>query len=90
MEGMQQIGRLAMRAEGSLWNAYYAMTDTMDEALFLGSIRLAAISDNPTRKQAFMDMMRDMVSEILTGIAGTAPAWAGPVEAPESERGGTS
>ena len=31
----QQVGRLAMRVEGNYWVAYYALTDTMDEALDL-------------------------------------------------------
>ena len=38
----REIGRLALRAEGEWWNAYYAMPDTMDRAIHLGSIRLSA------------------------------------------------
>jgi hypothetical protein len=83
-----QIGRLAMRAEGTLWNAYYALKETMDDAIFLGSIRLAAVRDNPERKQVFMDLMRATVSDILEAETGHRPSWSGPETAPEHERGG--
>jgi F0F1-type ATP synthase membrane subunit a len=88
MPDQKQIGRLAMRAEGSLWNAYYAMHDTMTGAIFLGSIRLASVVDNPARKQAFMDMMRDAVGDTLKEVTGTSPTWGGAAPAPEHERGG--
>jgi hypothetical protein len=29
---LQKIGRLALRVEGTMWCAYYAMPDTMDGA----------------------------------------------------------
>jgi len=86
-----KIGRLAMRAEGDNWNAYYAMPDTMDGAIFLGSIRLAAVSSlHPERKQAFMDMMRDLVADLIEETSGVRPTWGGPETAPEHERSGTA
>ena len=88
MENMQQIGRLAMRQEGKNWNAYYAMPDSMDEPVFLGSIRMGAITDDPERKQAFMTMMRDVVSDIIEAKTGVRPTWGGPTAAPEHERAG--
>jgi hypothetical protein len=45
-----QIGRLAMRHEGNMWNAYYAMVGTMEGAIPLGSIAMAAIESNEKRK----------------------------------------
>ena len=90
MENMQQIGRLAMRHEGEKWNAYYALPDSMEEPIFLGSIRMGAIADNPERKQAFMQMMRDVVSDIIEAKTGVRPTWGGPTAAPEHEKAGAA
>lgn len=87
---MEKIGRLAMRHEGQQWNAYYALADTMNGAIFLGSITMAAIAENPARKQAFMNMMRDVVSDILEERLGVRLEWGGPQAAPEHERSGHS
>ena len=88
MDNMQQIGRLAMRQEGQNWNAYYALPDSMADPIFLGSIRMGAITDNPERKQAFMQMMREIVSDIIEAETGVRPPWGGPTTAPEHERAG--
>lgn len=88
MENMQQIGRLAMRHEGGNWSAYYALPSSMEEPIFLGSIRMGAITNNPELKQAFMDMMRDVVSDIIEAKTGVRPTWGGPTAAPEHERAG--
>jgi len=89
MTGKQQVGRLAMRVEGDLWVAYYALPDTMKDALFLGSIRMAFVQDFGN-KQIFMALMRDAVSAILKGAVGADAEWPNPegVPAPEHERGG--
>lgn len=87
-EHKQQIGRLALRQEGGNWNAYYALTDTMNDAVYLGSIRMAAVTGHPERKQLFMEMMRDIVSDIIEKETGTRPTWGGPKSAPEHERAG--
>lgn len=86
--GHQQVGRLAMRQEGGNWVAYYAEPGSMKEAIFLGSIRMGAITTNPARQQAFMDMMRDIVSDIIEEATGIRPVWGGPARAPEHERSG--
>ncbi|MGB0412129.1 MAG: hypothetical protein ACPGFA_11115 [Pikeienuella sp.] len=88
----QQIGRLAMREEGSLWVAYYALPDTMKDALFLGSIRMAFVTDNWQAKELFMSLMRDAVSDIIKDKTGVTPDWPHPggVPAPEHERGGNA
>lgn len=88
MDNMQQIGRLAMRQEGQNWNAYYALPDSMAGALFLGSIHVGAISDNPERKQAFTQMMRGIISDIIEAKTGVRPTWGGPTAAPEHEKAG--
>lgn len=90
MDSMQQIGRLAMRCEGENWNAYYALPDSMEVPIFLGSIRIGAIADNPERKRAFMQMMREIVSDIIESEIGVRPTWGGPTAAPEHERSGSA
>ena len=87
-DNMQQIGRLAMRHEGQNWNAYYALPDSMVEPIFLGSIHMGAIVENTERKEAFMLMMRDIVSDIIEAETGIRPTWGGPTAAPEHERAG--
>jgi hypothetical protein len=83
----QQIGRLALRHEGEWWNAYYAMPNTMNDAILLGSIRMAAVPDE-RRKKSFMDLMRTVVSDIIEQKAGIRPSWGGEHRAPEHERAG--
>lgn len=84
-----QIGRLAFRAEGSMWVAYYALPGTMEGALLLGSISMQLVRDS-ARKQAFMDLMRSAMTEMLTSVAGRRPEWNDPVTAPEHEMGGSA
>jgi hypothetical protein len=83
------IGRLAMRREGTLWVAYYAAPDSMDKAIFLGSIRLRFVEDK-ARKDAFMAMMQDAVADLIEEQSGSRPDWAGAHPAPERERGGSA
>ena len=85
-----QIGRLALRQEGDNWNAYYALPDTMAGAIRLGSIRMGAVALNETRKQAFMDLMREVVADIIEEETGIRPQWGGPERAPERERSGSA
>lgn len=85
---LRQIGRLAMRLEGDNWVAYYALPDTMADPIFLGSISHGAVAQNPDRKQAFMIMMRDIVSDIIETETGVRPIWDEPILAPEHERSG--
>ena len=84
----QEIGRLAMRHEGDLWVARYALRDTMEDAVFLGSIAMAGITSNPERKSGFMDMMKEMVADIIEDRIGERPDWNGERKAPEHERAG--
>ena len=91
VDKLEQIGRLSMRQEGGFWVAYYAMPETMDGAIFLGSISMGAISGhNGHRKANFMDMMRDIVSEIIEDKTGIKPEWGGETTAPEHERAGNA
>lgn len=85
-----QVGRLAMRQEGENWSAYYALPDSMEDPIFLGSIRLAAVANDAARKETFMAMMRDIVSDLIHEATGVRPIWGGPTSAPEHERAGTA
>lgn len=87
MNEQVQIGRLAMRQEGRFWVAYYAHPKTMELAEELGRIAMAAIVDHPERKDAFMQLMREAVGDIIQGIAGARPIWRDPTPAPDRDRG---
>ena len=89
-EPMEKIGRLAMRQEGGNWVAYYAMPETMEKAICLGSIKMNIIIGHPERKATFMDLMRDCVADIIEDIVGTRPTMPGPVPAPEHEKSGSA
>lgn len=88
MNKQEMIGRLAMRHEGDLWVAYYALTDTMEGAVLLGSIKMALVVENTKCKDAFMSLMRECVSDMLEEKLGTRPTWQGAHAAPEHERSG--
>ena len=85
---MRKTGRLAMREEGTLWVAYYALPTTMEGALFLGSIRMRFVQ-SPERKYKFIALMREAVGDIFEEDWGIRPEWPdGEQPAPEHERGG--
>jgi hypothetical protein len=87
----QKIGRLAMCHEGKWWNAYYAMTGTMDGALHIGSIAMRFVVENPERKEAFMGLMRAAISDLIFEQTSQRPTWPEGVQAaPEHERAGHS
>ena len=89
--GQRAIGRLAMRREGMFWNAYYALPDTMDRAILLGSIAINLVENNVERKDTFMLIMRDAVTEIVKQTSGKDLVWPDePQDAPPHERAGHS
>lgn len=94
MKKKEQIGRLAMRHEGQWWNAYYAMPDTMEGAIPLGSIAMAFVKGGERqleRKDRFLAFMRECVGDILEERVGARPEWPdSPQPAPEHERSGHS
>ena len=81
-------GRLAFRVEGDMWNAYFARLDTMEGAIFMGSIPLGFVSENEDRKQAFMELMKGCFDDAVEGKLGVRPTWSDPAQAPEHERSG--
>jgi hypothetical protein len=86
-QNKHQIGRVALREEGDRWNAYYATPDSMEDAILLASIRISAVQ-NPDRKQAFMDLVRNIVADTIEEATGQRPIWNEPQVAPEHERAG--
>ena len=83
-----EIGRLAFRVEGDNWQAYYALPDTMLDAIPLASIRMALVMSQE-RKDAFIALMRECVGDIIEAETGHRPVWPEPPHrAPEHERSG--
>jgi hypothetical protein len=83
--------RLALREEGTMWNAYVAQTGTMEGAFIIGSITMKAAAEHPEIKEGFMELMKQVINVAITDILGAPPdAWHDPVSAPESERSGHS
>lgn len=79
--------RLALRVEGNTWMAYIAAVGTMDGAMPIGSITMAAAGTDPGIKQAFMALMTRTMKKLLADQGITA----GDFEirpAPEHERAG--
>lgn len=88
---IQKVGRLALRHEGNYWNAYYATPDTMADAILLGSISMRFVTGHHERKDTFIALMREAVSDILEEKTGVRPTWPdGPQPAPEHEKAGHS
>jgi hypothetical protein len=87
---MEPAGRLALRHEGNMWNAYFAMPHTMEGAALIGSISIAAVWNDEDRKVAFMRMMSEIVADILEANIGVRPHFMVPRSAPEHEKAGHS
>jgi hypothetical protein len=82
----KQIGRLAMRQERGMWCAYFALPESMEDAVFLGSIQMAFVQDEK-RRTTFLELMRESVGDILAQRVGSRPTWPNPPQpAPEHER----
>ena len=82
-----EIGRIAFRVEDRMWNAYYALPHTLENAQLIGSIAMAAVEANDELRIRFMSMMRDTVSVVIQDITGQWPSWTTePKPAPQHER----
>jgi len=85
---LEKIGRIAYRAEGDNWVAWYASTNTMDQAVYLGTIKLVFVQ-NEERRRTFVELMRDCVGDMFEAEYGMRPSWPDePGPAPEHERAG--
>lgn len=69
----QKAGRLVLREEGEFWNAYYALPETMEDAVLLGSIRMRIVARSEEAKGAFMSLMAAAISEGLREFTGKQP-----------------
>lgn len=88
-EPLTQIGRVALRREGMWWVGYYALPDTMQDAIELGRIRMTAAEENQSVKAGFISLMRVLVADIIEERTGVRPTWPNePQPAPEHERAG--
>lgn len=85
-----EIGRLAMRVEGDNWVAYWTpRQDTMERAVFLGSVSMALVQKEK-RKNQFLRLMQEMFGDMVEKTHGQRPRWTDPIEAPEHERSGNA
>lgn len=83
--------RLSFRREGKWWVAYTAELGTMKGAQPIGRIALAIVEAEPARKQQFMDLMQEAVSDLVQATTGVRPIWPSPPQpAPEHERSGSA
>jgi hypothetical protein len=82
--------RLALREEGSFWNAYLASPDTMEGAKLIGSIMIGAVRKNPQLKDAFREIMQQALADSVQEITGKAPEFDVVGPAPQHERAGHS
>lgn len=65
--------RLALREEGSFWNAYLALADTMEGAKLVGSIMMGAVRKHPEIKAAFQACMQQVLANAIEDVTGNAP-----------------
>ena len=79
--------RLSFRVEGDWWVAYAAPLTTMDGAVTLAKIHMAAVRAKP-RKEAFMALMRDIIDDYIRDTFRQEATWGEPEVAPEHERSG--
>jgi hypothetical protein len=86
----EQLGRVAFREEGPIWAAYWAKPDTMKGAIPLGSIHMSAVRSIPGVRERFVELMRDVVSDVVRDVAGVRPEWGEHERAPEHERAGSA
>lgn len=86
---MADTGRLAFRAEGEFWNAYWAPSlTTMNGAVCLGSLRMSVALD-PVLKDGFMRFMQLAFETVVKDATGLRVGhWNAPEAAPERERSG--
>lgn len=74
---MGMMLRIAFRSEGHMWNAYAAKSDTMKDAIWLGSIAMRFVENNEPRKRAFMEIMKGAFADALKEITGgTVVDWS--------------
>jgi hypothetical protein len=81
-----ESGRLAFRVEGEFWNCYYAASNSMEGAIFMGSILMILVQDNEANKRRFMGLMKSCLEYMMKTIGVDLEGWSRLREAPEHER----
>ena len=79
--------RLALRVEGDKWVAYLAKPDTMEGAVWMGSILLRIAEGNDYRKDLFIELMRHALNEAIEKQGIKVESWD-TEDAPQHERAG--
>jgi hypothetical protein len=83
------VGRLAFRVEGDKWTCYFARADSMEGAIWMGSIAMGIVRDE-SRKGAFMTIMREALGDFIEENLGKQVEVWNEQPAPESERSGSA
>jgi hypothetical protein len=78
--------RIAFREEGNYWKAYLAQADSMEGAMLIGLIPLAAASEGNPLKQKFTDLMKEVLTDFMVATGAEIEGWNDPVSAPPHER----
>ena len=87
----RDVGRLAFRHEGQMWNVYLAKTSGMDGAQLLASVQFAFVNNSDERKRQFMAFVQECFADMLQDLVGVRPTFPDPPQnAPEHERGGNA
>jgi hypothetical protein len=82
-----QIGRLAVREIKDEIRFFYAMPDTMKNALLLGTINASIMRRDRRRFDTLLAVYREAVADFIEDAIGTRPTFNTPTTAPEHERG---
>jgi hypothetical protein len=82
--------RLAFREEGNFWNAYLALSDTMERATLIGSVRIGPMMADPDLKRQFIDLMKSVMQHAIEEAIGVSVDHFNERTAPESERSGNA
>lgn len=80
------VGRLALRHEGPMWNAYYTKPDSMEGGLLLGSIAMKFVAENPQRRSDFIAMMKTCLDDFFQDAFNERADWQEAIVAPDHER----
>ena len=65
MSGEKMQVRIAFRVEGSWWNAYLAMPDTIEGAILMASMPIRVAKESPEITEAFKELCRQIFEHAL-------------------------
>lgn len=81
------IARLAIRQEGSLWNAYMAHNSTMNGSILLCSISFHIIKQNLDIKRNFVALAMQSMEKLIADVDANVE-WGDIIPAPDHEKTG--